>query len=714
MQTRAEESSGKFALDHRYAVHKQRFTIGRPEGQRKTLIDLWETGLLMRWTEDSLAAKGDKAFSYMQMPAIQFLHIIPALPAGWTRKYSRLENLPVLVMQYDGKEGQLEIRALSGEDADLIKLTLTSKPGNKVAVTIDTKGGISANKQEYDEKGGSTRFEDGTLWRNDARIHLLAIGGNVVPVSQDAATLRIEMTADRISQTVWLIAPHRAGKPDLPTLRQRDWDLVWQKEMKAWKDVLAAHKTRFQIPDKALQAAYESCLADLFLMRELISKKEVVVLAGTDPYRCVNVFETMVHVQALLRAGYADKAWQVAEPYLRFQKEDGRWDDYSPWCTRAWVGLGAISLMYRDYYGFTQDREHGLKTYRQLVKLARWIHAERQKSKTLNTDNPLYGLMPAGLGDCGLERDLGHGKEHVYYPHNSYTVAGLKAILDFSRDLGTPEEQKELSSMYEDARDCLIRSMEKTAAIVDGKPIVPVTPGHNGGSRWGSLVMAYPGQFIPLNHPLVEGGLLGFEKNLAESGLPLGGGWQAKGVWPGQCLEDWVPVYLRRGETDKLTAMIYLVLNHASPVWTWPEERAPEADTLTTSGDLQEAWAPTHFCWKFRDCLLYEEEKTLHLAAGVPRHWYELDQPIEVINAPSYFGLVSFKLACDRKKNTFLLEGTIEKPAQAGLVVAHLNLPENWIIAGLSGKNINAKVDQHSFSFAPSDKFSFSGKLQRR
>jgi hypothetical protein len=41
-------------VDHGFAVSKQRFTLGMPEGQHKTLVDLWEPGLVLRWSPRSL------------------------------------------------------------------------------------------------------------------------------------------------------------------------------------------------------------------------------------------------------------------------------------------------------------------------------------------------------------------------------------------------------------------------------------------------------------------------------------------------------------------------------------------------------------------------------------------------------------------------------------------------------------------------------------
>ena len=50
----AEVPGKNLRVDHRFAVSKQRFTLGMPEGRHKTLVDLWEPGLVLRWSRRSL------------------------------------------------------------------------------------------------------------------------------------------------------------------------------------------------------------------------------------------------------------------------------------------------------------------------------------------------------------------------------------------------------------------------------------------------------------------------------------------------------------------------------------------------------------------------------------------------------------------------------------------------------------------------------------
>ena len=226
---------------------------------------------------------------------------------------------------------------------------------------------------------------------------------------------------------------------------------------------------------------------------------------------------------------------------------------------------------------------------------------------------------------------------------------------------------------YQDARQCLLSSMERCAVAFPGGRYVPASVVPNGGgSMWLCVAFAYPGRLAPYDHPLVSQTLAHFEACQSPAGIPINLGWQPRGLWPGAAMECPAPVYLRRGEIDKLSGLIYGGLNCASPVWTWPEERGADAGTQVTSGDLQEAWFPVNFCRLFRDCFLYEEDATLHLAAGIPRFWYDLGKPIGVTDAPTHFGPVSYQMQYDPSKLQITGEATFAEKFDGGLVdVAH-------------------------------------------
>lgn len=517
------------------------------------------------------------------------------------------------------------------------------------------------------------------MLRKDKSLFCAAAGQFTVETCHPSGngTFGIEMTlsATKDRHVVWLAIPHRGDVQDAAAYSESGCAEAWRRGVQAWQQLLD-RAPRFMIPDQAVADAYYSCLADQFILREAV-RGGIGFLCGTDMYRCVNAYETDHHVQAVLRAGYFEEAWRATDIFPPVQNANGCWTDYTPWNTRCWIFNGDMALMYDALYRFTHDKKRIADIYPRLVRLARWCEGERAKSKTLPQEDPRYGLMPPGDGDGGVERDLPRpDKKNVFFPHNVFNVEGLRITAQLAKEFGTLEEAAELQRAFQDAQQCLLRSMERCAVALPGGRYVPasVVPG-GGGSLWLCAAFAYPARLVPYNHPLVTGTLKWFESFQSQTGIPINGGWQGHGIWPGAAMECPAPVYLRRGEVDQLSRLIYAGLNCASPVWTWPEERAPGAGTSLTSGDLQEAWFPVNFCRLMRDCLLYEDDSVLHLAAGVPRFWHGLGKPIGVTDAPTHFGKVSYQMQCDTENRR--ITGTVRFPGSSPMVRAdlHLRLP---------------------------------------
>jgi hypothetical protein len=580
-------------------------------------------------------------------------------------------SLPILVMDYTGPEGQLRIEALGGQDADIVKLTLSASAGSQLTLPAMVRSNVAIGSKETP-----------TLMRHDGSLFCLVQGAPECKRSYVADwDLEFALTSEGDSRTVWVIIPHATDLTDTAGWQSRDWAAEWRDGERVWLDLLD-DAARFIAPDEEMLSGYYACLADQFILREPLAGGETGFLCGTDKYRAVNAYEINAHVHALLRAGYFEEAWQAAKVLLPQQREDGRWEDISPWIATFWLVNGDIPLLFEEIYRFTGNRDRMAAVWPQLAKLARWVERERSKSKELSPSDPNYGLMPPGVGDGGICRDLRTAEDlwphHVFFPHNVGNVGGLRVVAELAKEFGSQEEQKEFSAIYEDAHHCLLASMERCAVALDGTRYVPPSTygAEGGGSLWQCSAFAYPWRLLPYDHPLVSGSLAWFEANQSPTGVPYNTGWQDYGVWPGGAIESPAPVYLRRGDSDALADLVYAALNHGSPVWTWPEERRASAGTPVVSGDLQEAWLPVNFCWLFRDMFLYEEGDTLHIAAGIPRDWYRRG-PVGVENAPSYFGKISYAMDYSEATRTVTLRGFAGSEERPCRIVAHLNLPEN-------------------------------------
>lgn len=99
-----------------------------------------------------------------------------------------------------------------------------------------------------------------------------------------------------------------------------------------------------------------------------------------------------------------------------------------------------------------------------------------------------------------------------------------------------------------------------------------------------------------------------------------------------------------RGEVQDAANTLYAVLNYATPLLTWCEERLPEKGASTITGDLEHAWTPICVARFVRDILVMERDGMLHLCCAIPDCWLEEGERIEALGIPTFLGRVDLRL----------------------------------------------------------------------
>ncbi len=435
-------------------------------------------------------------------------------------------------------------------------------------------------------------------------------------------------------------------------------------------------------------SAFRACLADLFIMREPVAGGRLAAVPGTEVYRAPNSGEATIVAVALDQMGLHQEAADGYRVCLEMQEPDGNWDDLKGWGHLCWCCSGFKAWFAIEHYRLTGDPDFLAGVYPRLAASARWQERERSRTRTSPTsERPLtYGLMPRGMGDCGLmdDSDL-YG---VFLPHNIWAVYADKVAVEAAEILGRTSDIDELRHIYEIGRDDLLKAIDRGAIRERDYRWIPGVPGKTSGSRWGVLNALFPCQLLPPDHELITGTLRKIESNMSPGGIPIHTGWLADGMWVAIALDNVAEAHLARHNGDAAAGYLYATLNHATPLVTWCEERGPEPGAAKCTGDRQHLWTPVAVVRAVRDCLVMEEQNNLHLAMGTARHWLDGRGPIGVDRAASRFGPVSYLLQFDPATSSVTGQLTIDSqeprftsPAQASL---HVRLP-----AGLRLKSVN-------------------------
>jgi hypothetical protein len=494
----------------------------------------------------------------------------------------------------------------------------------------------------------------------------------------------------------WLVRPYRAYAADLPALRKHNWASEVESAAHEWES-LQARAARFVIPDPGVTAAVRACLADLFIMREPVAGGTIAAVPGTEVYRAPNAFEAGIVAVALDQMGlHAESAAGYRAP-IEMQEADGNWNDLKGWGHLMWGGAGFKSWAAMEHYRLTGDRAYLASVYPRMLASSRWQERERARMRVSSSaEKPLtYGLMPRGMGDCGLmdNADL-YG---IFLPHNIWAVYADRLALEAAEILGKTGDVAELRKIHDTARTDLLAALDRGAIHEASDRWMPGVAGKTSGSRWGVLNALYPCHLLPSDHELIVGTLRKIESNMSPGGIPIHTGWLADGMWVAITLDNLAEAHLVRHEGDAAARYLYATLNHATPLVTWCEERGPEPGTTKCTGDRQHLWTPVAVVRAVRDGLIMEEGDSLQLALGTPRSWLAGKATVGVEHAATHFGPVSYHMLVNdsgsRITGTLAMEGDLARASRCARVVLHVRLPGGRRIEGIdpgSGASISA------------------------
>ena len=81
--------------------------------------------------------------------------------------------------------------------------------------------------------------------------------------------------------------------------------------------------SKLTIPDGGVTNAYRASLADLFIMRELLSDGHIIGVPGTEVYRAGNSGEPLIVAVALDQNGFHNESAAEAAVSIEMQDSDG-------------------------------------------------------------------------------------------------------------------------------------------------------------------------------------------------------------------------------------------------------------------------------------------------------------------------------------------------------------------------------------------------------
>jgi hypothetical protein len=626
----------------------------------------------------------------------------------------------------------------------MLKLT-AHNPGARSAVSHLWLGIDPAENLTF--QGGELTAGGGQLIR--ARVKLPGPARAVLAAVPDGAKslrgLHLEVPLggnEDCSVFVSLPFIPRLSADERRRLAELDYDAERSRVVNYWREV-TAHRVPFEVPEKRFVSFSRAVIPHIRISATKDPKSGLyMVPAASYVYP---VFDNEAVFQCIMLDALGDHqlAREYHESFIQLQGSKpflgtfignqrdvyhgARVDaDYDYTAYEYNLDHGTVLWGLGEHYFFTRDKEWLAHAAPSMKRAADWVIEQRKLTEVLDGREkvPEYGLLPAGhLED---NDDWGH-----WFSVNGFAAAGMTRLAQALAEVGDAQAAhyaEEAAAYTADIRDAVVRAA-RLAPVIRLRdntyvPYVPTRP-YQRIRLFGPIRVAYysryPQKALPTyrlsatrevlygpmillsldvfhsDEPLANWVLDDWEDNATMStslGLFVHGWvddkyWFSRGGMVFQAnLQNPTLVYLRRNEIPAALRNLYndFVACYYPDVNVFTEEyrqwRSPSGPFYKVSDEAK-------FVTQVRHTLVREDGDTLWLAAGAPRRWLDPGQKIEVRDAPTYFGPVSYSLEASDAG----VEAHVELPARNPFKTA-------WLVVRAPGtKHIHSvEIDGKSWA----------------
>jgi hypothetical protein len=322
-------------------------------------------------------------------------------------------------------------------------------------------------------------------------------------------------------------------------------------------------------------------------------------------------------------------------------------------------GTGAMLHAFGMHYFYTRDRKWLESVAPALVRACDWIISERQATKIKDEKGEKvlhFGLLPIGRaydtaeeairqlasdGElAGGKMDDRHAPLDTYYPcfTDGYSSLGLSSIAAALAEIEHPDGARlvEEAKAY---RDDILEVMRRTRTTEADLPPYPERlhrPPAWAEFATGALAYLDTGFLNPPDSafPQLEAymkrkwnrGVLGLTGGMEKNGDPHG----TNSFYVNFSEDIWHRGWLLRGEVEKALLAFYSMLGYGMDKETFVTVERFHLSDPRYAPFFMDTSASARVCGLIRQMLLLEDNKVLHLLAGIPRQWMEAGKRVEV------------------------------------------------------------------------------------
>ncbi len=382
-----------------------------------------------------------------------------------------------------------------------------------------------------------------------------------------------------------------------------------------WLEQVDIPYSRITVPDEDLQEMINASIRTVYQMIENVDGKPQAQ-PGAGLYRGLWMHDSVYYIDLFAQLGNLAMSRKLIDRLLEFQLPSGQARIMHPNLIHRETPLLAWLLC--RFAELSNDDEFLREHWPRVQAAINYMRNLREQ--TLQEGAPNYGLTPSGFADGGI-----HGVQPEYASVNWILIA-LPTVVRAAERLGKDGDAGAWRELYEEflsswhaaaARDVRSDSL--------GNAYLPIRVGETGWddppprAQWSLPEAMVFGEHISVSDSLAAG-TLGMLDTYEHQGLISNVGWLNNGIWGyfGGMLAE---AYLRMGDGRRAAELLYAMANHASPVYTWPEEQMPVGHGRRTAGDFPHAWSSSTIPRLVIRLMAFEDGQDLTLLRGIPEAW---------------------------------------------------------------------------------------------
>ncbi|MGQ9651542.1 MAG: hypothetical protein ACUVXJ_15655, partial [Phycisphaerae bacterium] len=378
---------------------------------------------------------------------------------------------------------------------------------------------------------------------------------------------------------------------------------------------------------------------------------------GAGFYEQVYGYSAALYCHALDLWGHHEDSRRYLESLLTFLRPDGLF-----FVNYGLPDHGVLLLALCEHHRMTGDEAWLRKTAPTMLKMCDWIIGQRRLSTTATAapKRVTYGLIR-------FTPYADYQDRTVNYYADAYCCIGLEHTAAAMEVIGMENEARRLTAEATAYRNDILRSMDAAAFERDGMRLLPMEPdthrllkstNYNAGGYYGLIAsMLLESEFLPATDERARWVVDALQRR---RGLIMGMCEFDGGVDHAYTYGYWLNC-LGRDDVRRVLLGFYATLAYGMGRDTYCGVEVTQIMTGEPTATTPHLYSGTQQLRLLRMMLLREEGKRLLIGHAIPQAWLEAGKRIEVRNAATAFGPLSFVIESD--KDASRIHVKLEPPA---------------------------------------------------